>query len=43
MNLLFRLERDAEEIEQLKRQVAQLKAKITLLNAVIESYEKENV
>ena len=43
MNLLFRLERDEEEMEQLKRQVAQLKAKITLLNAVIESYEKENV
>lgn len=43
MNLLLRLERDAAEMEQLKRQVAQLKAKITLLNAVIESYEKENV
>lgn len=41
MNLLLRLERDEEERRRLERQVAQLKAKISLLNKVIESYQEE--
>ena len=41
MNLLERLTADAEEIERLKRQIEQLKVKLSLLNKIIESYEGE--
>tara|TARA_R110000765_G_scaffold377079_1_gene467928 strand:- start:817 stop:948 length:132 start_codon:yes stop_codon:yes gene_type:complete len=41
MNLLERLTADAEEMERLKRQIEQLKAKLSLLNKIIESYEGE--
>jgi len=41
MNLLERLTADAEEMERLKRQIEQLKAKLSLLNKIIESYERE--
>tara|TARA_B110000037_G_scaffold215581_1_gene273186 strand:- start:921 stop:1040 length:120 start_codon:yes stop_codon:yes gene_type:complete len=37
MNLLERLTADAEEMERLKRQIEQLKAKIQLLNKLIKS------
>jgi len=41
MNLLERLTADAEEMERLKRQIEQLKVKLSLLNKIIESYEGE--